>query len=91
MEHRLSSAWAHPQGQFLHGPWDLPGSGIEPLSPPLAGVFLTIGPSGKSIINFFITYNLRSILVSPYYETAFSKQHFPVCLLPVHGIILLSS
>ena len=28
--------------------WDLPGPGIEPLSPALAGGFLTTGPPGKS-------------------------------------------
>ena len=29
--------------------WDLPGSGIKPVSPALAGGFLTIGPPGKSL------------------------------------------
>ena len=28
--------------------WDLPGPGIEPMSPALAGVFLTTVPPGKS-------------------------------------------
>ena len=28
--------------------WDLPGPGIEPMSPVLAGGFLTAGPPGKS-------------------------------------------
>ena len=28
--------------------WDLPGPGIEPMSPALAGEFLTTGPPGKS-------------------------------------------
>ena len=27
--------------------WDLPGSGIEPMSPALAGGFFTTGPPGK--------------------------------------------
>ena len=30
------------------GVWDLPGPGIETVSPILAGGFLTTGPSGKS-------------------------------------------
>ena len=30
--------------------WDLPGPGIEPVSPALAGEFLTSGPSGKSVM-----------------------------------------
>ena len=28
--------------------WDLPGLGIKPVSPALAGRFLTTGPPGKS-------------------------------------------
>ena len=28
--------------------WDLPGPGIEPVSPALAGGFLTTAPPGKS-------------------------------------------
>ena len=28
--------------------WDLPGPGLEPVSPALAGGFLTIAPPGKS-------------------------------------------
>ena len=43
---RLSScgAWA----SLSHGMWDRPRPGIEPMSPALAGGFLTIGPPGKS-------------------------------------------
>ena len=39
--------------------WDLPGPGIEPMSPELAGRFLTTAPPGKShkfsflLINFY--------------------------------------
>jgi len=29
--------------------WNLPGSGIEPVSAELAGGFLTTGPPGKSL------------------------------------------
>ena len=48
---RLSScgAWA----QLLHGLWDLPGPRIEPLSPALAGGFLTTEPPGKSLYYCF--------------------------------------
>ena len=38
------------QAQLPHGIWNLPGPGIEPVSPPLAGGFLTIGSLGKSLI-----------------------------------------
>ena len=48
LERRLSScgAWA----QLLRGMWDLPGPGLEPVSPTLAGRFLTIAPPGKSTL-----------------------------------------
>ena len=39
LEHRLSSCGA--RAQLLHGMWDLPGPGPEPVSPALAGGFLT--------------------------------------------------
>ena len=46
LECRLSSCgtWA----QVLRGMWDLPGPGLEPVSPALAGGFLTTAPPGKS-------------------------------------------
>ena len=34
---------------MLRGMWDLPGPGLEPVSPALAGGFLTTAPPGKSI------------------------------------------
>ena len=43
---RLGScgSWA----QLLQGMWNLPGPGIEPMSPVLAGRFLSTSPPGKS-------------------------------------------
>ena len=45
---RSCGTWA----QSLPGMWDLPGPGIEPVSPALAGRFLTTGPSGKAYTIF---------------------------------------
>ena len=45
LERRLSSWGA--QAQLLHGMWDLPGPGLEPMSPALAGGLLTTAPPGK--------------------------------------------
>ena len=49
-EHRLQmcrlsncGSWA----QRLRGMWDLPRLGLEPMSPALAGRFLTTAPPGK--------------------------------------------
>ena len=46
LERRLSSCGA--QAQLLRGMWDLPRPGLEPVSPALAGGFLTTAPPGKS-------------------------------------------
>ena len=45
LEHRPSSCgtWA----MLLQGRWDLPRSGIEPVSPDLAGRFFSTKPPGK--------------------------------------------
>ena len=37
-------SWA----ELLHGMWNLPGPGVESVSPALEGGFLTIGPPGNS-------------------------------------------
>ena len=37
---------------MLCGMWDLPGPGLEPASPALAGGFLTTVPPGKSLDSF---------------------------------------
>ena len=41
----LSSCGA--RASLLRGMWDLPGPGLEPVSPALAGGFLTTAPPGK--------------------------------------------
>ena len=38
------------------GLWDLPGSGLEPVSPALAGGFLTTVPPGKPYLLYFYFY-----------------------------------
>ena len=50
LDRRLSScgAWA----ELLPGMWDLPGPGLEPVSPALAGGFLITAPPGKSTFLF---------------------------------------
>ena len=45
------------RAQLLHGMWDLPGPGLEPVSPALAGRFLTTVPPGKpSLSDFDMSY-----------------------------------
>ena len=53
--------WAWPQSrawtQLLSSVWKLPGSGIEPMAPALAGGFLSTVPPGKPCIflNHFLS------------------------------------
>ena len=49
LKRRLSSLGT--QAQMLCGMWDLPGPGLEPVSPALAGGFLTTVPPGKSLLS----------------------------------------
>ena len=51
LERRLSSCGA--RAQSLRGMWDLPGPGIEPMSPASAGRLLTTAPPGKSKLRSF--------------------------------------
>ena len=50
LEHRLSSCGAG--AQMLHGLWNLPRPGINPMSPALAGRFLSTGSPEKSFLIF---------------------------------------
>ena len=53
LECRLSSCgtWAY----LLHGMWDLPGPGLEAVSPALVGGFLSTVPPGKPL-DFILCY-----------------------------------
>ena len=61
LEHSLSScgAWA----SLLHGMWHLPRPGIEPVSPVLAGGFLTTAPPGKYLEQFLYTIVIKLVLI----------------------------
>ena len=56
-EHRLQTRRPSNCGsraQLLRGMWDLLGPGLEPVSPALAGGFLTTAPPGKPTDIFLI-------------------------------------
>ena len=62
VEHRLQTrrlsscgSWA----QLLRGMWDLPGPGLEPVSPALAGRFPTTAPPGKPLPPFLKSFLSR--------------------------------
>ena len=43
--------------------WDLPGPGLEPVSPALAGRFLTTEPPGKSVGIKFFTLSFSKVFI----------------------------
>ena len=54
-EHRLQTrrlSHCGSRAQLLRGMWDLPGPGLEPVSPALAGRFSTAAPPGKPCSKF---------------------------------------
>ena len=54
-EHRLQTRRLSNCGsraQSLHGMWDLPRQGLEPVAPALAGRFSTTAPPGKPRVLF---------------------------------------
>ena len=57
---RLSNCGS--RAQLLRGMWDLPGPGLEPASPALAGRFPTTAPPGKPS-NHFLKYPLPRVNV----------------------------
>ena len=59
--HRLSNCGL--RAQLLCGMWDLPGPGLEPVSPALAGRFSTTAPPGKPYLCCFKRHRFGTSLV----------------------------
>ena len=57
LERKPSSCGA--RASLLCGMWDLPRPGLEPVSPALAGGFLTTAPPGKSLFSHFKNKEIR--------------------------------
>ena len=76
-EHRLQTRRLSSCGsraQLLHGMWDPPGPGLEPVSPALAGIFSTTAPPGKPQPSVLDTLTQESIQCF----NQFSWTFFPV-------------
>ena len=71
---RVHGFSSHTQAQSPPVMWELPGPGIEPISPALAGEFLATGPPGKSSNFFFFS------IPSP--SSASATNYSPFCLSP---------
>ena len=46
----MGSSGCDEQTELSFGMWDLSGTGLEPVSPALAGGNLTTGPGGKATV-----------------------------------------
>ena len=75
LECRLSSCG--PRAQLLRGMWDLPGPGLEPLSPALAGGFLTTAPPGKPRTPIILMLDFLDFLIS--FSHIFHLSFFAPC------------
>ena len=68
-EHRLQTrrlSNCGSQAQPLHGMWDLPRPGLEPVFSALAGRFSTTAPPGKPPCNIFLTIAIEGTSELPY-------------------------
>ena len=63
LEHRLWLSSCDAQASLLHRTWNLPGPGIAPAFPALAGRFLSTVPPGKSA-PWLLECHLSSMCVS---------------------------
>ena len=77
LECRLSSCGA--RAQLLSSMWDLPGPGLEPASPALAGRFLTTAPPGKSL-NFKIYHAGSCYIVNDTIKIEEIFQHWKIII-----------
>ena len=71
----LSSCGARVQ--LLRGMWNFPGPGFEPVSPPLAGGFLTTAPPGKSGVS--ILNNIKKVF-SHFFFTTLKYNNYANCI-----------
>ena len=84
-EHRLQTCRLSSCGsraQLLHGMWDPPRPGLEPVSPAVAGRFSTTAPPGKPS-PFIFKVIIYSLYILPFFKlfSCFFGSFFFSCLL----------
>ena len=73
-EHRLQTRRLSNCGsraQLLHGMWDLPRPGLEPVSPALAGRLSSTAPPGQPLSSFFTLGSMKPCLYQEPFLTKF--------------------
>ena len=83
LEHRLSSwgAWA----LLLCCMWGLPGPGLKPVSPALAGRFLTTVPPGKPRVVYSFYMPLFHLIVIKTLRPNMPLYHYEIFILEKEG------
>ena len=71
LERRLGSCGA--RAWLLCSMWDLPRPGLEPMSPALAGEFLTSVPPGKS--HYAVSNSIFHFIFTPTFQNMFYSFH----------------
>ena len=71
--------------------WHLPGPGLEPVSPALAGRFLTTAPPGKTLRNHLIQFFLRCFLLLVQLWCGLFKASLRSPVMTHHTLILSSA
>ena len=69
---RLSSCGSRTQ--LLRGMWDLPGAGLEPVSPASAGRFSTTAPPGKPLKALYGGFSAPTV-GAPTFKTGCNEGH----------------
>ena len=88
VEHRLQTRRLSSCGsraQLLRGMWDLPGPGLEPVFPALAGRFSTTVPPGKPCRLFLVCNrarfpSLRPQAFAPFSPVLSTQESYPVAI-----------
>ena len=90
LECRLSSCGA--RASLLRGVWELPGPGLEPLSPALVGGFLTTAPPGKPLSFFNIKISIYICILSSFTSyTEVNILQILFCILPFFTYLIIYS
>ena len=82
---RERAQWLRCTGLVAPSMLDLPGPGIKPMSPALAGGFFTTGPPGKSQKVSFEKGTLKSRLASTSFRSTGAKQGWLSSVGPCAG------
>ena len=80
--------WSWRLGLVASGMWNFPRTGIQPMSPALAGRFLSTGSPGTSLLRGFRSDQISHSVVSDSLRPHESQHARPPCPSPTPGVHL---